>query len=375
MKSKKISPDKFEKYIETIGLIYQSLENQIFIEIVERLKVSEEESKHLAALTWQVIALSQMKAFNRDMVELLVKTNDNAAKEMKKLIKDVGSNTIRTVDKELGIIYDPIRFPDNFESIADEHLQVVYKEFNRHVNTTLIDTHYGPGTASNMYRKIIKETTGKVLAGNTTINKAIVETVSRWIEKGVDTGFVDRGGRTWSLDSYARTAIRTTVNKIYNDLRISRMAEYGVDLVLVSSLPDPREACSHIQGKVASIKEPYLNDSKYPSIYEFGYGEPWGLRGINCRHQFFPYVDGLNTNNQIQYSEEEMTENRKDRQKQRYHERQIRDAKKKLRVAETAEEKESILRYRKLLRNRQAAMRGFINKSGRTRQYDREKVF
>src|SRR5690625_1638849 len=152
------------------------------------------------------------------------------------------------------------------------------------------------------------------------------------------------------------------------------MADYGVDLVLVSSLPDPREICSHIQGKVASMKTPGENDSKYPSIYEFGYGEPGGIRGINCRHMFFPFVEGVNENNQRQYSESEMEHNRELRQKQRYYERQIRDAKRRLKLAEIVGDKDVIEREKKLLRNRRARMRRFINESGRTREYARERV-
>src|SRR5699024_10900730 len=123
-----------------------------------------------------------------------------------------------------------------------------------------------------------------------------------------------------------------------------------------------------------SMNEPNQNDSNYPSIYEFGYGTPSGIRGINCRHMFFPFVEGLNENNQPQYSDDEMQENRIERQKQRYHERQIRDAKRSQRLSEILGDEESVQKYKKLVRNRQARMRDFIDKSGRTRQYDRERV-
>ena len=116
------------------------------------------------------------------------------------------------------------------------------------------------------------------------------------------------------------------------------------------------------------------NDTKYPSVYEFGYGEPWGLRGVNCRHMFFPFIEGINENNQIQYSEEEMTKNRELRQKQRYYERQIRKAKRSLNIAQATGDEVSILRYKKLVRDRQARMRKFISDTGRTREYSRERV-
>lgn len=70
-----------------------------------------------------------------------------------------------------------------------------------------------------------------------------------------------------------------------------------------------------------------------------------------------------------------MEKHREERQKQRYLERQIRKAKQHLKVAETIGDEDSILKYKQLVRRRQANMRKFINDTGRTRQYAREKVF
>src|SRR5690606_10080300 len=168
---------------------------------------------------------------------------------------------------------------------------------------------------------------------------------------------------------------RSTVNRTYNELRMSRMEEYGIDLVLVSSLPDPREACSLIQGKVASIKPIEENDSKYPSIYEFGYGKPDGLRGINCRHMFFPFVEGVMENNQPQYTEEEMTHNRELRERQRYLERQVRQAKRELKLAEIIGDEETIQARKQLVRKRQARVRKFVAEHDLTRPYDRETIY
>lgn len=89
---------------------------------------------------------------------------------------------------------------------------------------------------------------------------------------------------------------------------------------------------------------------------------------------FFAFIEGINENNQPQYSNSEMEHNRQLRQKHRYYERQIRKAKQSLNISKTTGDEVSILRFKKLVRNRQARMRDFINKSGRTRQYDRERV-
>src|SRR5690625_7480979 len=117
------------------------------------------------------------------------------------------------------------------------------------VKQTLITTNFGEGTVTRMYRKIVEETTGKVLSGLKTTNKAIAETVVEWSRRGISTAFVDRGGNIWNLERYAETVIRSTVNRTYNELRMSRMEDYDVDLVLVSALPDPRDICSHKIGR------------------------------------------------------------------------------------------------------------------------------
>ena len=62
----------------------------------------------------------------------------------------------------------------------------------------------------------------------------------------------------------------------------------------------------------------------YPSIYDYGYGEPSGCFGINCSHSLIPYIEGVTTNTQKQYDPEKAVANEKIRNKQRYMQRQIR---------------------------------------------------
>ena len=369
----KITPHQLDMFIQPIVHVYQALEEEIFEMIAKRLKTSEDYSAD-NVLEWQIDKLNQLRLVNEDTIKALAKATGIAEKEIRKAIYEAGNQTIESVDEELKDIYPALPTPTQIDAVLESYVRQTFRELDNFVNQTLITTNYGEGTVTRMYRRIIEETTGKVLAGLKTTNQAIAETVIEWSRKGIDTAFVDRGGNVWTLERYAETVIRSTVNRTYNELRMSRMEEYDIDLVLVSSLPDPREACSLIQGKVASIKPIEENDSKYPSIYEFGYGEPSGLRGINCRHQFFPFVEGVMENNQPQYSEEEMTHNRELRQRQRYLERQIRQAKRELKLAEIIGDEETIQAKKKLLRNRQPRIREFVAEHDLTRRYDKERV-
>lgn len=89
---------------------------------------------------------------------------------------------------------------------------------------------------------------------------------------------------------------------------------------------------------------------------------------------FYPYVEGLNVNNQIQYSEADMKRNRELSQKQRYYERQIRKAKRSLMLAEEIGDEETIQRYKRLVRSRQATLREFVAEHNLIRRYDKERI-
>lgn len=372
-KKPKITPEQLNVFTEPVTDIYRALEHEVFEMISKRLKTSKDITKD-TVFQWQVDKMNQLRLVNNDTIKVLSKTTGIAEKEIRKAIKDTGVITIESVDHELKDIYEPLPKPSHIDKVLETFVASAFKDIDNYVNQSLIDTNYGKGTVSKMYQQIVEKTTGKVLAGTKTVNQAVTETIIEWSNSGLSTAFVDRGGNTWNLERYAESVIRTTANNVYNDLRMERMQEYDLDLVLVSSLPDPREICSHIQGKVATLKEPSVNDTGYPSVYDFGYGTPGGLRGINCRHMFFPFIEGINENNQPQYSDDEMELNRELRQKHRYYERQIRKAKQSLNIAKNTGDEVSILRYKKLVRNRQARLRSFINSSGRTRQYDRERV-
>jgi len=368
----KITPYQLDMFTQPVIDIYRALEEEIFLMMARRLKTSQDISRD-RVFEWQVEKMQQLRILNNETIRELSKATGLAEKEIRKAIENTGVGTIRSVDDELKGVYDPLPRPTHIDNILSSYVQQTFREIDNFVNQTLITTNYGEGTVTRMYRRIVEETTGRVLAGTITVNEAVSETVIRWADRGIETGFVDRGGHVWTLERYAETVVRSTVNRTYNELRLSRIQDYGVDLVLVSSLPDAREACSQIQGRVASLSNPSSHPD-YPSIYDFGYGEPWGVRGINCRHQFYPYIEGLSENNQPQYDDSKAYERGQIIQKQRYYERQIRKAKRSLRLAEELGDERLTQRYRQLLRTRQARIREFIKEHDLPRRYDRERV-
>jgi hypothetical protein len=136
------------------------------------------------------------------------------------------------------------------------------------------------------------------------------------------------------------------------------------------------------QGKVFSRSG---TSDKYPDfVTETGYGEVDGLMGINCRHTFFPFFEGISEN---AYSEETLAEDYNDQtvtldgkevgqyeasQIQRGIERKIREWKHEAGALEAASLDNSAEIAK--VKEWQAQMRDFIKQTKLQRQRVRERI-
>ena len=217
------------------------------------------------------------------------------------------------------------------------------------------------------YRKVLTESTAATVSGVMTHDDAVRSAMYRIVDKGLPTNLTDKAGHSWSIEGYTRMVISTTVHRTYNEVRTKRMKDFGMTVALMSSHPNSRPACAHIQGKVVNLVphgDPAY-DPRFPTIYDYEYGEPAGTLGINCRHVLSPFDPEINVNNQPQYDPKEAIENGKLVQQQRARERAIRDAKKRLRVAEQLGDDQMVSQAKTLLRSRQAKPRDFGTSSKR----------
>jgi len=367
-----MTPEQAMRRAEALRRIYEAMEDQVFINIARTLKTPGNVSSD-RVYQWRIERLSDLNTLNGKVVREIRKASGLADDQIDKVIQEVGQDVIKDIDnrlKSVALVGEPAYLDDIVKVFADR----AKNGYSNMIQQSLITNSYGNGQVQQVYERILEETTARVLSGKMTINQAATRTVIKWGQTGFKSNFVDRAGRQWNATTYADTVLKTAVNNTYNDLRTARMSDYGVDLVLVNSYPDAREACSKIQGGIASMSNP-TSDSRYPSIYEFGYGKPEGIRGVNCRHILYPFIPGVNTNNQPQYNPEEAQERAKIVQGQRTIERQIRKHKRSLSIAEEMGDQDVINEYKARIRTRQAAMRQYISTHELPRRYDRERMY
>lgn len=365
-----ITPYNIDDYSNPIVDNYRELDLLLFVHIASLLNDS---NKYDDVLQWQRDKLSHSKQVNNYAVKELSRISKISTQAIKEVLEKAGYDTVDSVDEEI-VALGLLKLPSVTElTLLEQATKTLFDDINFNINQKLITNNYGRGLVTKMYEDIINDSVTKVLSSQTTIAKAVEQSVFNMSDKGLPSGFVDKGGYRWSTERYTQAVIKTTVNNTYNELRLSRMAEYDVHTVLVSTISDSAPRCVHIQGAVVDTRPVSQNDSKFKSVYDYGYGRADAHRGVNCRHMWFPYIDGANTNNQKQFNVEDADKNYIISQRQRALERRIRKTKKNLAISkELNSDKQA--HYSRLLRKQQADMRKHVADNDLTRRYDREKV-
>ena len=104
----------------------------------------------------------------------------------------------------------------------------------------------------------------------------------------------NKSGRVDTLEVAVRRAIVTGANQTASKIQETLADELGVDLVEVTAHGGARPNHAKWQGKVFSRNGDVKIDGViYKDLRrETGYGSAGGLCGVNCRHNFHPYVHG-----------------------------------------------------------------------------------
>ena len=369
-------PKQIDLWSWKMSELYNSLEGEIIRILVKRLN-----NGYADISEWQIQALKDLGMYRKEVSDLLSQVTGVAESEIRGMFESVGGDIINDVDES--IPYDPLPKPNDLDNIMRSYYNQCWSGLDNYVNQTLISTNYGYGsTATLAYTQTLSKVQALFNTGLHTLPEAIESAVSQLANAGIRSTFIDKGGHTWSIERYARTVLQSTLSNTYNDLRISRMSEYGVHTVVVTSHMGARKACSKIQGNVVDLRQAseLPQDSEYRSIYDpywqAEYGTPGGHRGCNCKHNWIVFMPGINTNNQPKFDEKENEEVRKLITQQRKLERSIVKCQKNKIVASEMGNKDGAKLWGQKLRGYRGRLQTLVDSNKYlSRDYSREKVY
>ena len=377
MVKKILTPTMIKKQADATADIYADLQQQIFYLLIDATKNTRSLMKNNEhPLEWRLKMLQKLGGLTDEVIKLVSRYSGVAESRIKALINDNGLTVANQINSQLATMlrkHEPIS--PEVHDIIKSYSRQAFRDIDNNVNQTLLTTNYGENSATKMFQDVINKTTLDMQIGRKTPQRALVDNIHQWQDKGLKTSLIDKGGHQWSLEGYTRTVLDSTSARTFNDVRIQSMKDFDSVLAVMTSHPAAREACSKIQGKVVSLVPTTDGryNRKYPSIYEHGYGYPAGTLGINCAHRLYPYVEGVSHNFQEQYNPKQAVKNAGIQQKQRYYQRSIRQLKYKLDTAERAGDAQKANQIKHSIRNQQAKVRDLVKDNDfltRQRQFE-----
>ena len=106
-------------------------------------------------------------------------------------------------------------------------------------------------------------------------------------------------GRNYTLEAAAKMIVRTTINQMSMQMSLINAETMEQDLMEITAHMGARPSHQLWQGKIVSLS----GKSGYLSLDDIGYGDVRGFGGANCRHNWYPFFEGIS---ERAYSDEDL---------------------------------------------------------------------
>lgn len=367
----KLNDQQLMLMADNVSDIYRQLCNDLFDNVVERLHDRGTYYLDQQPYLWQLEKMADVGMLNDHNIKLIAEYSGIAEKQIRYIIENEGYQVYKDTHAQLNSNAYDYKVMKDLISYSNQAVNDVHNL----INTTL------PKSVQATYKDIIETTVAKVITGMATPQKALDETIMKFQERGF-YGYTDRAGRRQRADAYARTVIKTTARRTFNEMRMRPAQELGIDTFYYSIKAAAREMCAPLQNQIVTTGQARTEEGiKIFALDDYGYGKPGGCQGINCGHTMTPFIPGVNYMPDIDddlkgLTPEQAIENANAQSKQRAIERSIRQSKEMLHVAEKLGNQELIDKYKSKVRIQQGAMKDYLKQHPFLhRDYAREKYY
>lgn len=368
-----LTPKQLDNLPDNLIELYAQAEADIIADMARRITTYD---YFIPAAQWQYIKVREMGLLHDEIIKKLSATTGISKKQIEQLMKDAGAEALKTDDeiyRRAGKTPGPISSSAELQNVLAAGIDKTQGLFENLTRTTA-------NTATHQFEKVLDRAYMQITSGAFDYNSAIRMAVKDLSSKGIATIQYPRGHIDY-MEVAVRRATVTGVNQTASKLQEVRADEMDSDLVEVTAHAGARPDHAEWQGKVFSRSGKH---PKYPDfIASTGYGTGEGLCGWNCRHNFYPYFEGVSektyTRSELkemnalkyEYNGKKITEYEAT-QKQRYIERQIRRWKREEQAFKAIDfpADEATAKVKQW----QGIQRDFIKQTGLKRQYDREQI-
>lgn len=316
-----LTPEYLDVCASDLVSLYSQLDQSVLAIVAERIARTDFVSE---SSKWQIERLQQAGMTYDEVLAAVSRYSGKTKAELEKMFKAAGVETI-AADNEIftkaGLHPTGIRQSAMMTQLLRAGLNKTGGSLRNLTLTTAL-------TAQTAYLNACDLAYMQISSGAMSMPEAVRYAVRSASAQGTTVRYPS--GHTDQLDVAVRRASVTGVNQTCAQIQLANAEDMGCNHVETTAHIGARPSHAEWQGRVFMI---HGSSREYPNFAETtGYGTGDGLCGWNCRHNFFPFFEGIDLRT---YRDDYLDKLKNDgyyeaEQKQRYYERQIRATKREL---------------------------------------------
>lgn len=315
------SPEYLLRISEGAEDISSQLHTEIIRKMVYRimLRIGRGEDYILTATDkWQIETLQEAGYLLEDIQKEIAKYTKLQQEEIKEAMEDAGVKALEYDDKiyrDVGLSPVPLMQSPQLIRIMQRNYEATIYEWNNFTRMMGLE-------AQKNFIYQVDKAYNLVASGAMSYTEAVRDAVNSIISEGATVKYAS--GHEDTIETATLRAVRTGISQATSQIQMARAEEMGAEKAIVSSHLGARPSHQVWQGKVFTLEELQSTNEGMPAL-----GTITGLCGVNCRHSWSVWFDGMD-NPFEQYDSEE---NRKQYEKEQYQrtlERRIRKTKREV---------------------------------------------
>lgn len=269
-----LSSDYLFTIADSISEMYEELNTSIINDMARRIAKMDYISE---TTIWQAQRAMESGALYDDIVKKISEQTGKTEEKLRKIFKEAGINNLTNNLKKAGMPIESLSISENNANILLSGLNKTGGVLKNLTLTTAIDTQ-------NQFIHATDLAYSQLISGAFDYNTVIRRTIKKLAAQGICTVDYKTGYRQ-KIDSAVRSVVLTGVNQTTGPMTEIQRLEVGADGYETTAHGGARPEHQLWQGKQFYADIPVKGYENFKTAT--GYGTVTGLKGANCRHDFF----------------------------------------------------------------------------------------
>ncbi len=286
-----LTPNEIAAIGEYLMQLFQAYEDEVIRDIARRIAKTGELTE---TAQQQIVRLMDLGVDQSDIARLTAKLldmSDEAISELMEYAAEKSTQFRDAVFERAGTSQRDILGSAQTQRMLEAAVSQTQHEMRNITRSMGFRSRDGVWrSCAQAYQRALDAATLQVTAGTMSHQQAVRSAVQELADAGIS--FVDyASGWVNRADVAVRRAVLTGVSQLTGELSMQNAETLNTDYVEVTAHMGARPEHAEWQGKVYKLNG---SEPGYPNLAAAtGYGTGSGLKGWNCRHDFYPFFPGI----------------------------------------------------------------------------------